>query len=78
MSKQQGPQPLKPCPVCGVAMQVAHTEASLLYHCERCDLGMEFRKPSQSVDTGRLTIRNLRHADDPAQFPGAPKVLPKS
>ncbi len=77
MPKQQATQPLKPCPVCGVAMQVVHTEANLVYRCERCDLAMEFRKTSQSADTGRLTIRNLRHADDPAQFPGAPKVVPE-
>ncbi len=71
-------QPLKPCPVCGVAMQVAHTEASLLYRCERCDLAMEFRKPSQRADTGQLTIRNLRHADEAAQFSDAPTAVPES
>ncbi len=78
MPKQQRTHPLKPCPACGVAMQVTQTEASLLYRCERCDLAMEFRKPSPGADTRRMTIRNLRHADDPAQFPDTPKVLPES
>lgn len=59
-------------------MQVAHTEDGLLFRCERCDLAMEFRKTSARANTGRLTIRNLRHADDPAEFSGGPKVVPES
>jgi hypothetical protein len=77
MPRQQKTQAPKPCPVCGVAMQVAAAEESLLFRCERCDLAMEFRTTSHRANAGGHIVRS-REPQDAAQGSAVPNVASKT